>query len=140
MSAIRKFKNRKKSTPTDHPDGGTFNLFPFDISKALGYQDLQESWAELKTKETQQYRELVQFAKDNLVEGISNFVDVDTDEALEGSDENICALLGEISERMVDIVVDGETKQVPANEPGFVWAIIESGKLLAKREGEQKNC
>jgi len=40
---------------------------------------------------------------------------------------------------MVDVVVDGVTTQVPANEPGFVWAINESGKLLAKREGEQKN-
>jgi hypothetical protein len=139
VSETRRFKNRKKSIPRDHPDGGTFHLFPFDIGKALDYEDLKGSWEELKTKETQKYRELVTFARANVVESISNFIDDDTDEPLESSDENICALLAEISERMVDVVVDGVTTQQPANEPGFVWAINESGKLLAKKEGEQKN-
>ena len=158
MKAL-KFRVRTRAVPTEHPDGGVFHLFPFDTEKALDWKERIESAAEEGKTAKQKWLDCVAYIADNVVERITNVVDVETGEEVVVDEEIKRLILAEVSARdvevdvpdiqldasgvMVPVVVDGkrvthkETRQ--ANEPYFLWAMNEAAKLVQRREEEAKN-
>lgn len=156
MKALQ-FRNRKKSVPTEHPDGGLFFLFPLDPEKAGEYQDFAEEVGRKGDTQSKQYKELVAYVAENIVDRIEKVVDIETGEPVEVDDEIKAQILAQISDREVERQVpvldpaadfrpkieDGkvvtEAKMLPVNEPYFLWAMLEATKLLKAKEAAIKN-
>jgi hypothetical protein len=130
MSKVRKVMSRRPGE-FDHPDGGTFYVFPFDETRAVDFGDLQQDWKDAAVKSGQQYRQLADFVADNVVDRITNFEDAETNAPLESTREVIIHLLMLISDR--------EENGKPLNEPGFVWALACANELYTKRKAALGN-
>lgn len=159
---VLKFRSRTRPVPVEHPDGGTFNLKPFDTDKALEWKEKVEQAAKDGKSQREQWQEAIQYVADEIVDSIEGVVDVETGEKIDVTEEIKVAILGEVSEREIDFKIPElepaengplpmkqktdengalifRTEKRPANEPFFLWAMLEAGKLVLRREEAVKN-
>ena len=175
----RAFRKRNVGVQVPHPDGGVLHLMPLDLQRASALN------AELETLDYEldaqgnvkleggkpverQWRNAgeiiaakVKVVRRYCVAGASGFIDVDSCNELEMTEEMIEAVLAEISIREIEREVPlqrwdeekqkhvldrdesgkikTEKRMVPANEPGFVWAMEEAAKLGESGRAELGN-
>lgn len=148
MGKVRSFRNRQRPVPVEHPEGGTFHLFPFDAAKATAMSKdftstdflfdrdgnivFNQKTGEPVTTNEQDFEKMCDFVAREVIAGVSDIVDADTGEPVDMTPELVRQLVAEIDEP-----AEGETGKPKAL---LAWVLESARKLCkARRETEVKN-